>query len=46
MNLAIICDCINKFQSEIQKHKADLHGVKIQIPPTHENLRFSQQITL
>lgn len=41
-----LCDCINKFQSEIQKHKADLHGVKIQIPPTHENLRFSQQITL
>ncbi len=41
-----LCDCISKFKSEIQLHRADLHGVKIQIPPTHENLIFSRQITL
>ncbi|WP_148468646.1 DUF3883 domain-containing protein [Alistipes sp.] len=41
-----LCDCINIFKSEIQRYKADLHGIKIQIPPTLEDLRFSQQITL
>ncbi len=41
-----LCECIDHFKIEVNKNKADLQGVKIEIPPVLDNLRFSHPIDL